>query len=168
MPPIEFQKSVGTSQAPAVAGDFADSNPRASVNAGPGALVAGEGGLTIGLFAWITFDSNGQPATAVNNGDGAPDGFVHREQQGIITDYLAGAGMLIPEGVNCTVHNEGSFWAKNESGGAVAYGDAVYVSGATGQVVASGDSNAVDSGWTFASAAEDGELVKVTTHRTVA
>ena len=36
-----FQASVGTQPAPAVAGDFADHNPRVSAMAGPGGFVAG-------------------------------------------------------------------------------------------------------------------------------
>ena len=48
-----FQKQVNLTPAPAVAGDFASTNPRASVPAGPGGLVAGLTGVIVGQFAWV-------------------------------------------------------------------------------------------------------------------
>ena len=38
---------------------------------------------------------------------------MHREQQGLITDWLAGSGMKIPAGKEVTLHNEGAFFVKN-------------------------------------------------------
>ena len=43
-----FQKQVNLTPAPAVAGDYASANPHVSVLAGPGGLVAGVGGVTVG------------------------------------------------------------------------------------------------------------------------
>ena len=48
-----FQTTVNLQQAPAVAGDFATANPRASFPAGEGQYVAGASGVTVGRFAWI-------------------------------------------------------------------------------------------------------------------
>ena len=48
-----FQTSVGVQPAPAVAGDFASTNARWTVLAGPGGLVAGPAGVTVGRFAWL-------------------------------------------------------------------------------------------------------------------
>lgn len=112
---MSFQQQVQIVPARAVEGDFASSNPRATVLAGGGALVAGTGGLIIGRFAWVTLDSDGNPATALNSGQGVPDGFVHREQQGILTQYLQEYGMLIPAGFMVTLHSQGDFWMKTRT-----------------------------------------------------
>ena len=79
-----FQKQVYIEPAAAVAGDFASSNPRSTVLAGQGALVADTAGVTVGRFAWA--DATGK---VTNAGSGVPTGFVHREQQGVITVFLA-------------------------------------------------------------------------------
>lgn len=112
-----FQTAVNVQPAPAVAGDFADHNPRVSVEAGPGGLVAGAAGVTVGRFAWWKpnpIDPNGAPAIVDSFGSGPVTGFVHRAQQGLITDYLAGAGMLIPKGFPITLFSAGGFWVKND------------------------------------------------------
>ena len=88
---MPFQTSVRSGPAPGVEGDFASANPRSNFLAGPGGLVAGLAGLVIGRFAWVSnlrVDANGAPAIADNFGAGAPNGFVHREQQALITGYL--------------------------------------------------------------------------------
>ena len=127
-----FQKTVNLQPAPAVAGDFASSNPRASALAGPGGLVAGSTGVTVGRFAWIDDDG----ATVLNNGTAtrAPDGFIHREQQALITTYLAEASNVIPVGLPVTVMNEGDFWALNAGPSAAVPGSAVYAGYADGKV----------------------------------
>ena len=51
---MPFPGQVNVVQAPAIAGDFASSNPRFVVPAGPGDMVAGSAGVTVGLFAWAT------------------------------------------------------------------------------------------------------------------
>lgn len=113
----DFQSQVSVAQAPAVAGDFADKNPRYSFDAGPGGLVAGASGLVIGRFAFVTYpdDADGTPAIASNTYDGIGflAGFVHREQQGLITDFLAASGMKIPAGFPATLMTGGGFWTKN-------------------------------------------------------
>ena len=126
-----FQNKVNSQQAPAVAGDFASSNPRATVDAGEGILVAGAGGVTVGKFAWR--DASG---IVLSNGNHptAPDGFVHREQQALIQVYLAEYGMNIPAGFPVILHNKGDFWAKNDGSGAVAIGDAAYARYSDGAV----------------------------------
>lgn len=111
-----FQTQVNVQPAPGVEGDFCDLNPRATVDAGPGGLVAGSLGLMIGRFAWVSMaeiDVDNAPAIANNYGFGLPAGFVHREQQGLITEYLAGASMHVPEGFPVTIHSKGGFWALN-------------------------------------------------------
>jgi hypothetical protein len=111
-----FQTQVYNQEAPAVAGDFASNNPWFSFLAGPGGLVAGAAGVTVGRFAWVTHpdDPDGTPATAQSFGFGAVAGFVARHQQGLITTYLANAGMTIPQGFMVDLKTGGDFWVKNE------------------------------------------------------
>ena len=102
---MPFQSSVNLQQAAAVAGDFASANPRASVVAHEGGLVAGTGGVTVGNFAWATGN------TVLNSGTGAPTGFVHREQgSALITTYLAETGNLIPAGFAMNLMRTGDYW----------------------------------------------------------
>lgn len=111
-----FQTAVNINFAPAVEGDFASANPRWSVNAGPGGLVAGPNGLTIGRFAWLSasvLDADGAPAIANSYGSGPVAGFVHREQQGLIVTYLQESAMWIPQGFAVTVMAGGDYWVKN-------------------------------------------------------
>lgn len=139
-----FQRQVNLTPAPAVAGDFASSNPRATVLAGPGGLVAGVGGVTVGKFAWV--DTDGVTVRSRGTAAKAPSGFVHREQQGLITAYLGEASMNVPIGFPITLHNEGDFWAVNAGPGTFAVGDAVYANYATGDVAQAAAANASATG----------------------
>ena len=129
-----FQKTVNLTPAPAVAGDFASSNPRATVLAGPGGFVAGLGGVTVGKFAWV--DDDGLTVLSHGTATRAPNGFVHREQQALIQTYLAESGMNIPVGFPVTLHNEGDFWATLTGANAAAIGSAIYADYDTGDVTA--------------------------------
>lgn len=132
-----FQSQVYVQPAPAVAGDFCDANPRASVDAGPGGLVAGASGVTVGRFAWwdnSRIDPNNAPIIVNSFGAGPVTGFVHREQQGLITTYLAGSSMLIAPGFNMSLMSEGGFWAVNDGSAANALGDTAYANFADGKV----------------------------------
>ena len=119
-----FQTQVYDQPVMAIPGDFASNNPWFSFDAGPGGLVAGAGGVTIGKFAWVQFPpaADGTPAIAFNSplsGTGVgglfgpPSGFVHRAQQGLITTYLAFAGMLIQPGFQMGIMTGGDFWVAN-------------------------------------------------------
>lgn len=112
----DFPSQVGVIPAPAVAGDFCDTNPRYSVDAGPGGLVAGSSGLFVGRFAWATdqyLDADNAPAACNNFGAGLPTGFVHREQQGLITQYLSSNSMFIPQGFGVTLMSAAGLWVVN-------------------------------------------------------
>jgi hypothetical protein len=161
-----FQQQVYINPAPAVEGDFASTNPRASVLAGPGALVVGnntpvgytQAGVLVGRFAWAT------PGLAVNNmsgeidgvmyvnstGSGAPTGFVHREQQALITVFLAQSTQLVPVGLPITLMNEGDFWAINASSATSSIGQTIYAINATG------------AAWPAAAAPTDATLTTIT------
>lgn len=126
-----FQQTVNLQPAPGQAGDFADANPRASVLAGPGQLVAGSAGLTVGRFAWV--EATGTFAS--NTGVGLPAGFVHRELgAAMITTYLAETSNLIPSGFEVTLFNAGSFWAINDGTNDVTIGMKAYAAYGTGKV----------------------------------
>jgi hypothetical protein len=131
----DFQTRVNLTPAPAVEGDFASANPRSTVLAGPGGLVSGSAGVTVGKFAWIGPDFRTVDSFAT--APAAPDGFVHREQQALITVFLAEATMLVPEGFPVTLHNTGDFWAKNLGPGALAKGATVYAGFADGGIYSS-------------------------------
>lgn len=112
----DFPSQVGVLPAPAVAGDFCDTNPRYSVDAGPGGLVCGTAGVFVGRFAWATdqyLDANNAPAAVNNFGSGLPTGFVHREQQGLITAYLASNSMFVPPGFGITLMSAAGLWVVN-------------------------------------------------------
>ncbi len=125
-----FPRQVNVLAAPAVLGDFCDSNPRATVDSGTGAFVAGANGVSVGTFAWA--DAANQ--TVSNTGYGAPTGFVRRDQQSIITTYLADDTLLIAQGFPVTVFNEGGFWVLNTGTTTSAIGNKAYANNATGQI----------------------------------
>jgi hypothetical protein len=113
-----FQGSVNVQPAPAFEGDWASTNPRVTHIAGPGGLIAGPEGLIVGRFAWIDnlyVDPDNAPMVARNYGVGAPAGYIHREQQGLITDYLAESGLGIPKGFPVTLVTDGDLWVRNNN-----------------------------------------------------
>lgn len=133
-----FQTQVGAQPAPGVEGDFASTNMNQySVLAGPGGLVAGPDGLTAGRFAWLDYsqaDADGAPAVANNFGSGPVGGFVHRDQQGLITQYLESSSMLIPAGFQVTLFDSGDFWVKNNGTTQALPGMKAYANFADGKV----------------------------------
>ncbi|WP_334166322.1 hypothetical protein [Achromobacter mucicolens] len=156
-----FQKQVYIEPAAAVAGDFASSNPRSTVLAGPGALVADTAGVTVGRFAWA--DAAGK---VTNAGSGVPTGFVHREQQGVITIWLAEATMLIPAGLGVTLHNGGDFWVATKTVATI--GQKIFASNTDGTVStgAAGDtiSGHTETNMFVGSAGAIGALIKMTSY----
>lgn len=127
---MPFQTQVNYVPAPAVAGDFASVNPRATVLAGPNALVAGPAGVTVGLFAW--YDT--ATASIVSNaGAGAPNGFVHNDHQALITTYLAEVSYVIPGGFPVTLFDAGDFWIKNNGTTEAVPGQKAFANNANGQ-----------------------------------
>lgn len=136
--PGGFQTSVGANLAPAVAGDFASANPRSTYPAGPGGLVAGSGGVQVGLFAWIVpapvdIDGTGQQVLNSGNLGGYPAGIIPRTQQGLITAYLDNADMGIPAGFQLEVLTGGDIWVKNDGTTAAEVGMKAYADNANGK-----------------------------------
>lgn len=133
-----FQAQVFVQPAPAVEGDFSDSNPRVTVDAGPGGLVAGASGVTVGRFCWLDM-SHVDPdnaATIVNCvGYGAPAGFIARNMQALNTTYLSEAGMTVPGGFPVTAFSHGGFWVKNNGSTQALVGNKAYAKFADGSIV---------------------------------
>lgn len=129
---MPFPTQVNVQPAPAVVGDFASYNPRAFVVAGPGGLVAGPEGVTVGYFAWI------DPAneTIVHNyGTGIPAGFVVRQgQEGLITTYLAEASLVIPGGQPISLLDVGDVWALNGGSSEAVAGQKAYAAYGSGVI----------------------------------
>lgn len=103
-----FQTSVNLELPIAVEGDFASSNPRSAVVAPIAGFQAGTAGVVIGNFAWI--QSGGQ--LVLNTGATKPDGYIHRDQEGLNTTYLSDAGVTIPHGFPVTIMRTGDYFDK--------------------------------------------------------
>ena len=131
-----FQTQAYPQPVMAVAGDFASQNPYFTFDAGPGGLVAGVGGVNVGRFAWAypPDDPDGTPTTVLNNGAGPVSGFVHREQQGLIVNYLAFNGVNIPVGFGLTLMVGGDFWVVNDGTTTAQIGQKAFAFLATGKV----------------------------------
>jgi hypothetical protein len=157
---MSFQSQVNIQPAPACAGDFASANPRAVLLAGPGAVVAGSTGVNTGVFAWVLL------GVALNSGTGAPSGMVRRNNEALITTFLAESGTNIPQGLPLTVYTQGDFWVQNTVAVATV-GQKVFASLTTGQVqtAAAGATVAgyIETKWFVASPGAVGELIKITT-----
>lgn len=123
-----FQTFVQQQPAPAVVGDFASMNPRATALAGPGAFKAAgvaadaAGAVIVGNFAW------GTVATGIAHGvetAGSILGFIANELQTVITAFLGQSRLAVQEGFPVTLYTHGDFWA-DVQGGVVAVGDPIY------------------------------------------
>lgn len=123
-----FQQAVTSQPAPAVEGDFASQNPYFTYDAGPGGLVAGPAGVTIGRFAWTVppVDPDGTNSIAQSFGAGPVAGLIHREQQGLFTAFLGYFGMTIQPGYMVTIMNGGDLWVKNNGTTAAQVGQKAY------------------------------------------
>lgn len=139
-----FQNKVNLVQAPAVEGDFASTNPRASVLAGPGGLVAGLFGVIVGRFGWLL--SDGKTVSSFGQGNVKPAGFVARTQQALIEVYLQEYSMIIPEGFGVTLHDAGDFWVKVAGSTAATIGAQVYANYADGSASVSAPAGATATG----------------------
>jgi len=135
-----FQRTVNQQPAPAVPGDFAGTNPRASVVAPPNGYVAAPnypatfGGalrdaLIVGRFAWFNY-ATGLAANYLTQN--SLIGFVHREVQTIITDFLGEQRMGVQQGFPVTGCSQGDFWADFSASAPDAAGLSVYADPVTG------------------------------------
>lgn len=129
---MAFQTVVNIQPGVAVPGDFAGLNPRTTVQAGPGQLIAPSSNLlSVGGFGFVDPVSGNVSATPTS---GAIIGFVHRENQGIIVNFLADSISTIQGGFPVTLFNKGDFWARLAGGGT--RGQTIYADGTTGAPIA--------------------------------
>lgn len=151
-----FQTRVNAQPAPAVAGDFAGTNPRMSVTAPPNGYKAAPdypvtfGGplteaLVVGRFAWFNYATDdsvvdGQlPAGGLASNYFQPNsvlGFVHREDQTVITKFLAEQRMGVQQGFPVTGVVQGDVWADFLNSTPATAGQVVYADPVTGQASA--------------------------------
>jgi hypothetical protein len=153
---MPFQTVIKDYQAPGVAGDFASTNPFANVLAGPGALVAPAGGLIVGNFAWV--GPEGQVSQSYVAGYQL--GFLGRNEQALITEFLGEASMVVPEGFMITLFNEGDFWANFPAGAAP--GDYVFADPNDGTPVAASTDSAPTLGTVTATAGNTSSSASLT------
>ncbi|MDK1195308.1 hypothetical protein QMW88_04060 [Cronobacter dublinensis] len=154
-----FQRTINQCPSPGIEGGVASTNPYATFLADEGALVAGNDGLTVARFAWVT------DGVASNTGTGAPAGFVHRDGQASIVDWLGAASMLIQPGREVTLMVAGDFWARTATAATrgqkifAVLADGTIKTGAAGATVA----GAVETPFFAGSTCDAGELVKIST-----
>lgn len=147
-----FQTQVNLQPGVGQAGDFASANLRTTVVAGPGGFVSAPAPrqCIVGNFAWgcllpaggaaaevtgQTANAEGQLALGNFYGDaGCEIGFVHREAELPIINFLADNTSVYPAGLIITLYNEGDFWAKFAAGAAV--GQKVFANYKDGSVYA--------------------------------
>lgn len=149
---MTFQQTLNRDLPRGVAGDFASTNPRQNMLAGEGALVAGED-IVVGQFAFVR---DGKAYVAYEEGDRV--GFVHRNNQAVVP-LGQSASMIVPEGREVALFTSGDFYVV--APGAVTVGGTVYALEANGSVSAAAD-DAQDTGFVFAEAGVQGDLVKIT------
>lgn len=151
---MSFQTALNRDIPRGVAGDFASTNPRNSMLAGEGALVAAEP-ITVGQFAFADLATGKVYAEFTA---GLRVGFVHRNNQAVVALGQA-ASMTIPTGKEVTLFTSGDFYAVSPA--TVAANAAVYAADADGEVSDQAD-DAQATNFVFAEAAEAGALVKIT------
>lgn len=137
---MPFQTRVNSFNPPAVEGDPASANPRSSTLAGAGGLVAGLFGAIVGRFHWVAPDF--KSANPFADGPVAPDGFLHRAQQGMIEVYLQEFSLQVPAGYQIDLSNGGDFWIKNAGPAALTKGASVFAGYADGKAYSSAPSGA--------------------------
>jgi hypothetical protein len=130
-----FQTQVFLQPAIGVAGDRWSQNPIFSYPAGPGGLVSGTS-LFVGRFAWVTqpLDPNGGPTLANSNGNGAPNGFLMKNQQALNTTFLSDAGMQVQPGAQTALQIAGDFLVQNDGTTEAEVGQKAFAFVATGKV----------------------------------
>lgn len=131
---MSFQAQVNLQPAPAVEGDFASANPRATMLAGPGGLVTGPAGVVVGNFAWATAAGVATSAWAAST----RIGFVHREMNALITAFLGESSLTIPAGLPLTLYTAGDFWDRFAGGAAVGQKVYAYYADGTAYAAATG------------------------------
>lgn len=153
-----FQTQVNIEPAPAVKGDFAGANPRASVLAGEGALLSSGSPrfCTVGNFAWALQLTGVAVGQFYNEAD-AKIGFLRRDQQAPMLSQLPGdASMLLAPGQIVTLFDQGSFWALFAAGATP--GQKVFANTLDGSVYAAAAGTSTETAEVTAALANTGIL----------
>ena len=151
---MTFQRTLNRDLPRGVAGDFASTNPRNSMLAGEGSLVAAET-IAVGQFAFADL-TTGKVYSEFASGYRV--GFVHRNNQAVVPLGSA-ASMNIPTGREVALFTNGDFYAIAPA--AVTVGATVYALNATGALSATA-ADSTDTGFKFAEAGASSDLVKIT------
>ncbi len=130
-----FQTQINNQPAPGEAGDFYGVNPRASILGGPGMYSAPEGGLIVGRIAWVNPDTGAVSQSYV---EGSQLGFLHRENNAVITAFLGEATYVVYEGLPITLFDQGDFWGRFADGAEP--GQRVWADPGDGSLIAGGAS----------------------------
>ena len=119
---MTFQQTVNVTQALAVEGQFASTNPRRSLLSVEGGFKAGAGGVFIAQFAWADATNTLLSST----GSGAPSAFIANVLNGLNFAYFGtpgAANFFIPAGFPVgNAFTSGDFWVRNKGAGAVVIG----------------------------------------------
>jgi len=135
-----FQQQVNLQPGVGEAGDFADANIRATVITPtylpgvalkPGFVADATYPCIVGNFAWGD-QLTGFCASRYNGKASSKLGFVHRENQTIITQFLGQSVLALQPGLIATIYDQGSFWAKFAAGATV--GQSVFANYLDGSV----------------------------------
>ncbi len=126
------QQTINIDPAPAAPGDFCSANPRFSMLAGPGALVAAAAGVIAARFAFAR-DTDG---TVSNSHTGSPSrvGFVGRNQNAFLATIPFTAGGTVPGGYEVTLLDSADVWMLFAAG--ATRGQKVFASYADGTAIA--------------------------------
>ena len=160
---MAFQTSMQVVQSPGIPGDFASVNPRHSALSVAGGYVAGPSGVTIGLFCWADTATG---TILANTGTGLPTGFLHRNEEALITLYPGEFGMTVPAGFGIgDLFDTGDFWVKNAGAGAVVVGMKAFANTTNGTIsfaaMGATVAGAVETKWYAKSAGAAGENIKM-------
>lgn len=179
----DFPNQVNTMQAPAQEGDFASANPRSTVLAGEGGLVSGQGvingalvaGIVVARWAWLSYqnaDNDSAPAVIDTFGTGQPAGLVHREQIGLITQYLATSSLVLLQGQQAVAFNSVDLWVKNRGANLAQVGMKAFANFADGSTYfaaagttppgGSGDASSIAAATFSATGSINGNVLSVT------
>src|ERR1035441_957803 len=151
--PDGFQTFVNNELPIGVVGDFVGASIRASVPAPPGGFVASSQGVLVGNWAW------GNPATGIASNTyqlNSSGGFVHRENNGLITQFLGFNTLTVLPGNMITLMAQGDYFAAFAAAATV--GQKVYADPVTGALSAGATGGGVTANSTAASVANTGVL----------
>lgn len=149
-----FQEFVNRQPPPAALGDWYGTNPRVSVIPPPKGFVAASDRCAVGRFAFFHYDS-GLAANYFRNG--SVIGFIHKENQANLYEFLEYFELVITPGTPVTGLKKCEVWAQFASGASI--GQKVYADAQTGLVTAAATGTGTQSiGFTASIAVNTGVM----------